>query len=59
MIQIEYKDKKVVLTHPSGHVDIYDETYLKRIKALAEQDRDAAAYSVATIDNLITQVRSN
>ncbi len=58
-MKIEYKNGKMIITHPTGHVDIYEETYLKRIKALAEQDRDAAAYSVATIDNLITQVRSN
>jgi len=57
-MQIVYKDKKMIITHPSGHVDIYDETHLQKIKAMMEQDRDAVVQGIATLDNHITQVRS-
>ncbi len=57
MMHIEYKDKKMVITHPSGHVDIYDEAYLKDLKGIEEQRRDSAAQSVAILDDSITQVK--
>ncbi len=59
MMDIVYKDKTMIITHPSGHVDVYDEVHMQKVKAIAEQDRDGAVQNIITLDNHITQVRSS
>ena len=55
-MKIEYKNKKKIITHPSGVVTIYDAAYMRRLKAIQEEGRDKAAQSIAEIDDSITKI---
>lgn len=58
-MQIKYKKKKMIIEHPSGHVDIYDEAHLQLIKAGQQRDRDTMVQVIADLDNHIAQIRSS
>jgi len=56
---IEYKNKTMVIEHPSGHVDIYDEAHLKKLKADQKRDRDEMDQAIADLDNCIAQIKNS
>lgn len=55
-MKIEYKKGKMIVTHPSGHVDTYDKTYLIRFRADRQKSVDDERLSIAEINKCISAV---
>jgi hypothetical protein len=47
---IEYKEGKQVVTHPSGHIDIYDIDYIERFKLLTVERNNLLLTMASEID---------
>ncbi len=56
-MQIRYEKKMMIVAHPSGHVDSYDETYMKRVKADEQEATDRRTGQVAEIDRIISDIK--
>ena len=52
-MNIEYNNGKMIITHPSGHIDTYDKTHLEQSLEYAKQSEEAAKAIVEDIESHI------
>jgi len=58
-MQIEYKDRKMIIIHPSGQVDEYDEAHLQELRKQQQKSLDDMNQAIVNLDNHITLIRSS
>ena len=55
-MKIEFKDKKKIVTHPSGHVDEYDKAHLEVNKKELEERKAQIGHQIDLIVNDISRL---
>lgn len=55
----DFENGFMVITHPTGVVDKYDEEHLHKLFEVAEAERDAANKECITIDELIAELKES
>ncbi len=56
LMQINFENKKMLVNHPSGHVDEYNQQNLAEVLALTRKKRDDIQVEIDLFNNYIQQI---